>query len=662
MRLSFLLVLFAIGGELSTACLAQEGAVIHFPVGSTGDAETDAQWGLARINAHLAHRGGFTGGGILVGLLDSGADASHPELFGRVSSKSFDLRGLMYGSSDPVGHGTMVGSVLVGNRDGNGMHGVAYDATLMSVQLSHSDPLDLTFAFSFMYALGMGVDLINASFGLQTYVPLYPDDDPGVLSPLSYTLFAVHEAAGAGILTVWAAGNHGRESVALLPSLPLVFPELESTTLAVTAVNTDGRLAYYANKCGFAARWCLAAPGGEAGASNGIYAARTGGGYLSGMGTSLAAPHVTGGLAIARQMFPQADTRDIRKLILRTALDIGDPGVDPVFGWGLLDLGNLTETISPAGRSIFAAASRSRHMAMAQAARAPFETMRRRVPLNDRLWMSGSFLHSRTSVSPGFPEARASIRTLYTGVDLIDQVNVTAGIGVGYAEVDTSERATANTAHAKGVHGFAYGTWDIGDWRLRASAGVSRFRQTHTRRTIPGLAGTVTALGQPVAQSHNVAHGGFGTMETGYRRAFGWGDATLFAHLSGITQRFGAAHETGLELLGQTVSAGRTTTVETGPGIRLSGRFGLADWEVEPGLELAYARVLKPGAFAVDTTLLGRVLEARAEGVGRDRLDIAAKLDLHLPETGASARIGYAGAFYGAGNQHQVSLGLSVSY
>lgn len=662
MRISFFLALFAFCGELSSACLAQENAAIHFPVGSTGDAETDAQWGLARINAHKAHAAGFTGRGVLIGLLDTGADAFHRELFGRVSWYSFDLRGRLYVIGDPIGHGTMVGSVLAGNRDGSGMHGVAYDATLLSVQMSQVAPLDFTIAFSFVYALEAGVELINASFGVEYYVPLLPGDDPGLLSPLPYTLLALQKAHRRDVLTVWAAGNHGGETVALLPGLPLVFPELEDTMLAVTAVDADGQLAPYANKCGFAARWCLAAPGGGAAGSGGIYAARTGEGYSTGVGTSLAAPHVTGGLAIARQMFPQADIRDIRRLILHTAVDIGDPGIDAVFGWGLLDLGNLAETIAPSGRSIFAAASRGRHLAMAQAARAPFDTMRRRAQVNDRFWMSGSFLHSRTSVSPDFPEARTSSQTVVTGVDLIDTVDFTAGVGVGYAGIATSERGTANTAHAEGVHGFAYGAWDIGDWRLRASAGVSRFHQTHMRRTIPGLAGTVAARSHPVARSHNVARGGFGAMEAGYQRAFNWGDATVFAHVSGITQRFGSLNETGLELLGQNVSAGRATTVEGGPGIRLSGRFGLGDWAVEPGLELAYTRVLKPDAFAVDTTLLGRVLEARAEGVGRGRLDIAAKLDLHLPETGAAARIGYAGAFYGAGSQHQFSLGVSLSY
>lgn len=662
MKNAVFLAFFAACGVFSNACLAQDSLAIQFPVGSTGDPETDAQWGLAHINAQRAHSAGFTGRGVLIGLLDTGADAFHPELVGRISPNSFDFYNTLYVGTDPVGHGTMVGSVLAGNRDGNGMHGVAYDATLVSVQMSRVDLLDYTMAFSFLYALQADVALINASFGLQNYVPLYPDDDPGVLSPLSFTVALLRETASREVLTVWAAGNHGRDSVALLPSLPLIFPELESTTLAVAALTVDGRLASYSNKCGFAAPWCLAAPGGEVGGVNGVYGARTGGGYMTAAGTSLAAPLVTGGLAIALQMFPQADIRDIRRLILHTAVDIGDPGVDAVFGWGRLDLGNLTDTIAPAGRSIFAAASRSRHLAMSQAARAPFDPTQRRSHVNDRFWMSGSFLRGRTLLSASFPETLTSSKTLFTGVDLIDQTDFSAGIGVGYAEVETSEHGTANTARAEGVHGFAYGAWENGDWRLRANAGFSRFRQTHMRRTIPGLAGTVIARRNPVARSDSVARGAFGAMEAGYHQAFSWGDATIFTQLSGITQSSGPAVEAGLELLGQNVSAGRATTVEGGPGIRLSGRFGLGDWAVEPGLELAYTRVLKPDAFAVDTTLLGRVLEARAEGVGRDRLDIAAKLDLHLPETGAAARIGYAGAFYGAGSQHQFSLGVSLSY
>ena len=72
--------------------------------------------------------------------------------------------------------------------------------------------------------------------------------------------------------------------------------------------------------------FCLAAPGYY------IYSSVPGGyGALS--GTSMATPHVSGGVAIARQMFPNASTAETAGIILQTATDLGAPGIDAEFGW-----------------------------------------------------------------------------------------------------------------------------------------------------------------------------------------------------------------------------------------------------------------------------------------------------------------------------------------
>ena len=76
--------------------------------------------------------------------------------------------------------------------------------------------------------------------------------------------------------------------------------------------------------------FCMAAPGTD------IYSTITGSAYNEYSGTSMAAPHVTGAVALARQMFPNASGAALVSLVLRTATDIGDPGVDDIFGWQFL--------------------------------------------------------------------------------------------------------------------------------------------------------------------------------------------------------------------------------------------------------------------------------------------------------------------------------------
>ena len=112
------------------------------PPPSPGDFETaeyDAQAGLALINASDAYARGLTGAAIIIGLLDSGLDVTHPEFEGRIAPGGFNVAANNDDVSDPIGHGTHVGGIIAANRDGNGMHGVAYDALLLPIRLSDAD-------------------------------------------------------------------------------------------------------------------------------------------------------------------------------------------------------------------------------------------------------------------------------------------------------------------------------------------------------------------------------------------------------------------------------------------------------------------------------------------------------------------------------------------
>src|SRR5690606_34771231 len=115
-------------------------------------------------------------------------------------------------------------------------------------------------------------------------------------------------------------------------------------------------------RCGVAAAWCLAGPGGDGddGSNDAIWSSWPSSGYYSINGTSMATPHVTGAVAIAAQLFPQATGSELTQLVLQTATDVGDPGIDPVYGWGLLNIGNIVDTAAPATAGTFANAAWSR--------------------------------------------------------------------------------------------------------------------------------------------------------------------------------------------------------------------------------------------------------------------------------------------------------------
>ena len=117
-------------------------------------------------------------------------------------------------------------------------------------------------------------------------------------------------------------------------SLPLNYESLIGKWLAVVATDDNDRIADFSNGCGAAKYWCLAAPG------VGIWSASVLkiNAVSSRFGTSFAAPHVSGALALLISRLPQMPKPVIKAILLATATDLGESGVDDVYGHGLVNV------------------------------------------------------------------------------------------------------------------------------------------------------------------------------------------------------------------------------------------------------------------------------------------------------------------------------------
>lgn len=134
---------------------------------------------------------------------------------------------------------------------------------------------------------------------------------------------------------VWAAGNDGNAQSGMLSAMPQVMPELNGHFVNVVAWDSNTRtLADYSNACGATMNYCLTAPG----------AIKTSEGYTH-VGTSFAAPVVSAAIAVIREAWPYLNAAQITDILFTTATDIGDPGVDEVYGHGMLDLENATRPV-----------------------------------------------------------------------------------------------------------------------------------------------------------------------------------------------------------------------------------------------------------------------------------------------------------------------------
>ncbi|WP_292936918.1 S8 family peptidase [Noviherbaspirillum sp.] len=279
---------------------------------------------LSRIKADYAHLLGVTGNGVTIAVLDTGI-ASHREFAG-AGKLAPGYNALDDGSDivDKDGHGTHVAGILAARRDGYGVVGVAYDARLLPVKVFRDDGTGSTTALDrgLRHAIGKAA-IVNMSVGAGG----------------SYDPQAMQEAVRSGLLMVVAAGNHGMRN----PDWPARFAReswANSQIIAVGAVDAGNRIASYSNRAGDTAPWFLVAPGSA------IVSTYLDGQYAYMSGTSMATPMVSGAAALVKQMWPSLSADQIATILFVTATDLGAPGIDSVYGRGLL---NIERALQPIG-------------------------------------------------------------------------------------------------------------------------------------------------------------------------------------------------------------------------------------------------------------------------------------------------------------------------
>lgn len=294
---------------------------------SAASAEYTRSWSLAAINAVDAFNKPATGAGVTVAVIDTGINLNQPDLAGRISPLSTDV---FPGRNQPdrgSDHGTRVATVIAANFDDAGSLGVAYQATILSIRADDSPgacPADgcefsdreLTAAID--YAIANGARVINLSVGGDT-----PDN--------AAFEAALQRAVAAGLVVTASAGNDSTASPDW-PARYAVDPRYVGAVMAVGASAQDGSMASFSGRAGAAANGYIVAPGED------LVTDCDSTGCWRVSGTSFSSPIVAGSLALLLQAFPMISGRDAVDILFRTAADRGDPGVDPIWGRGFLDL------------------------------------------------------------------------------------------------------------------------------------------------------------------------------------------------------------------------------------------------------------------------------------------------------------------------------------
>lgn len=300
---------------------------------------------LDLINAAGAYAQGYTGKGVTVGVTDVGiVNFSHPEFSGKTGSGVvFD--GLE--SSDvpltweKIGHPTHVAGIAAADKNGFGMHGVAYDADIASSSAIGHYYGGLRFescsSFYDYYLTNPDIKIINNSWGSSLYLLDEKDFNEGIAYFQSdIASFEIEKAVNNDKLLVFSAGNDGKLAAAFENNLDVLTSDkaFNDNIITVTAAKAnsftkngnDGfyvqsdAIAIFSNLAMYNEDTTLSAPGWYINSANADFAA-SGDYYRYEPGTSMAAPMVTGAGALVQQAFPYLNAKQIGDVLLSTAND-----------------------------------------------------------------------------------------------------------------------------------------------------------------------------------------------------------------------------------------------------------------------------------------------------------------------------------------------------
>ncbi len=286
------------------------------------------QWQLTALHASAAWRYG-SGAGVVVAVLDSGVDAKHPDLAGQVLPGVDLVDAGGDGRSDPVGHGTTVAALIAGRADDNsGVEGLAPRAKILPVRVldrqNRYGDAEVV-ARGLHWAVDHGARVVNLSLG-----------GGAASAPLAE---ALHYAAAHDVVVVACTGNADPGAPA---QQQIWYPAREPGVVAVTG------LAEGTGPAAPMALWpdALTGPATVLAAPASILTGARPGGYWRVQGTSFAAPLVSATAALVRARWPALDAANVVNRLIRTSTDLGPPGRDDRYGFGLVNpLAALTSEV-----------------------------------------------------------------------------------------------------------------------------------------------------------------------------------------------------------------------------------------------------------------------------------------------------------------------------
>ncbi len=266
------------------------------------------QWNLPSIETEKGWNISRGKDDVIVAVLDTGVQSNHPDITGRLTGGR-NIVDTSKTPEDDVGHGTHVAGIIGATVNNNeGVAGVSWYNKIMPVKVLDQSGAGSSYAVAqgIIWAVDNGAKVINMSLGNYANAQFLHD--------------AVKYAYERDVVLVAASGNDNTDR----PGYPAAYPEV----FAVGATNSAKQRASFSNYGDYID---VAAPG-ESIASTYPHSQ-----YAALSGTSMATPHVAALAGLIRSVNPELTNDEVMSIMRSTAIDLGEPGKDPYFGYGEID-------------------------------------------------------------------------------------------------------------------------------------------------------------------------------------------------------------------------------------------------------------------------------------------------------------------------------------
>ena len=266
-----------------------------------------------------------TGEGVIVGLLDTGTDGTHPDLQGQLVEGYDPYSGDTIDptkDSDKDGHGTHTAGIIAAKRNnGEGISGLAPDAKIMPIRIFNPDYIgDYAVADGIVWAVDNGADVLSNSWGGGGYSNILKD--------------AFDYALRKNVVVVASSGNDTTDQF-------WHYPSAYTGVIGVAASDARDEITTFSSRGEYVS---VAAPGNNVISTIPERLALDEGverqPYAYWAGTSMACPYVSALAALLKEEYPDANVYQIKRMIEEGAKDIDKPGYDTAAGYGRINAAN----------------------------------------------------------------------------------------------------------------------------------------------------------------------------------------------------------------------------------------------------------------------------------------------------------------------------------